>query len=46
VNGAPLSQGTYTLSYPRIGPVRLFLVPIGPPERRWYEAVINRLIVG
>lgn len=46
VNGAPLSQGTYTLSYPRIGPVQLFLVPIGPPERRWYEAVINRLIVG
>jgi len=46
VSGAGLSQGTYTLRYPGIGPVRLFLAPIGPPARRWYEAVINRLIAG
>lgn len=44
VNGPALGQGTYTLQYPRLGPVPLFLVPVGRPERRRYEAVVNRLI--
>lgn len=46
VNGPVLAQGTYTLAFPGFGPVALFLVPVGQPDRRRYEAVVNRLIAG
>jgi hypothetical protein len=46
VNGPVLAQGTYTLAFPGFGPVALFLVPVGQPDRRRYEAVVNRLITG
>lgn len=43
VNGPNLAQGTYTLAFAGRGPVSLFLVPVGRPERRRYEAIVNRL---
>lgn len=46
VNGPALPQGIHTLEVPGAGPVRLFLAPVGRPDRRRYEAVIHRLITG
>ncbi len=40
--GAPLSQGTYTLHHPVLGPLQLFLVPIARSEERvHYQSIIN-----
>ncbi len=40
---APVTQATYRLSQPEVGPLDLFLVPLAADDRAVrYEAVINR----
>ena len=41
----PLHQATWKLDHAVLGPLDIFLVPVGQDERgRYYEAVFNRLI--
>ncbi len=40
---APVTQATYRLRHPEVGPLDLFLVPLAADDRAVrYEAVINR----
>lgn len=40
-----LGQGTYALIHPQLGPLELFIVPLGPQGNQMiYEAVFSHLI--
>jgi len=45
VRGDALPAGTHVLQHPGLGPVPLFLSPVGRRGRRRHQAVVNRLTV-